>query len=124
MDLLYGHFLLVYIKIGAERMMKFISLITLVACSQVDYDNIDTGDIEEVVCSHPSSQFEAQIEINYPDNDFLSVEFVLGQNEEFWVVDLLRPNEAISTWHTTMQILEFDCNTDFTYDFIVQENEE
>ena len=122
MYLMYSYFLLVYIKIGAERMMKFISLITLVACSQVDYDKIDTGDVEEVVCSHPNSQFEAQIEISYPDNDFVSVEFVLGQNEEFWITDLQRPNEKVSTWHTTMQILEFDCHADFTYDFVIEEN--
>ena len=103
-------------------MTKFILLMPLVACSKIDYDRFDTGTSEEVICSHPSSQFEAQLEVNYYDNDFESVEFILSQNEEFWITDLQRPNEDISTWHTTMQILEFDCHTEFTYDFVVEES--
>lgn len=103
-------------------MTKFILLMPLVACSKIDYDSFDTGTSEEVICSHPSSQFEAQLEVNYYDNDFESVEFILSQNEEFWITDLQRPNEDISTWHTTMQILEFDCHTEFTYDFVVEES--
>jgi len=98
-------------------MTHFILLSLLAGCSQVDYDTLDTGTFEEVVCSHPSSQFEAQVDVNYSDEDFTSVEFVLGQNEEFWIADLRRPNEEVTTWHATMQILEFDCYTDFTYDF-------
>lgn len=105
-----------------KRMIRFISLMTLVACSKIDYDSLDTGNSEEVVCSHPSSQFEAQLEVSYHDNNFTSVEFILSQNEEFWITDLQRPNEKVSTWHTTMQILEFDCHADFTYDFVIEEN--
>ena len=60
-----------------QGMMKFISYNTCSVFSSENED-IDTGDIE-MICSHPSSQF-GQIEINYPDY-FLSVEFVLGQNE-------------------------------------------
>ena len=92
----------------------------LVGCSQADYDVIDTGAFEEVVCSHPNSQFEAQVEVNYQDEDFTSVEIILGQNEEFWIADLQRPNEDVTTWHATMQILEFDCYTDFTYNFVTE----
>ena len=101
-------------------MTRFILSSLLAGCSQVDYDTLDTGTFEEVVCSHPSSQFEAQVEVNYQDEDFSSVEFVLGQDEEFWIADLQRPNEDVATWHATMQILEFDCYTDFTYDFVAE----
>ena len=68
-------------------MTRFILSSLLAGCSQVDYDTLDTGTFEEVVCSHPSSQFEAQVEVNYQDEDFSSVEFVLGQDEEFWIAD-------------------------------------
>ena len=101
-------------------MTRFIFSSLLAGCSQVGYDTLDTGTFEEVVCSHPSSQFEAQVEVNYQDEDFSSVEFVLGQDEEFWIADLQRPNEDVETWHATMQILEFDCYTDFTYDFVTE----
>lgn len=101
-------------------MTRFILSSLLVGCSQVDYDTLDTGTFEEVVCSHPSSQFEAQVDVNYPDKDFTSVEFVLEQNKEFWIADLQRPNEDVTTWHATMQIFEFDCFTDFIYDFVTE----
>jgi len=101
-------------------MTRLVLLSLLVGCSQADYDVIDTGAFEEVVCSHPNSQFEAQVEVNYQDEDFTSVEIILGQNEEFWIADLQRPNEDVTTWHATMQILEFDCYTDFTYNFVTE----
>ena len=101
-------------------MTRLILSSLLAGCSQADYDVIDTGAFEEVVCSHPSSQFEAQVEVNYQDEDFTSVEFILGQNEEFWIADLQRPNEDVTTWHATMQILEFVCYTDFTYNFVTE----
>ena len=74
-----------------------------------------------VMCSHPTSQFEAQVEVNYRDRDYAGVEFVLEQRGEWWVVELWQPNEQIDTWHTTMQIFEFDCTDEWTYDFIVEE---
>jgi len=102
-------------------MTRFILSMLLAGCSQGDHVTLDTGTFEEVVCSHPSTQFEARVEVNYPDEDFTSVEFVLGQNGEFWIADLQSPNEDVTTWHATMQILEFDCYTDFTYDFVTEE---
>ena len=101
-------------------MTRLILSSLLAGCSQADYDVIDTGAFEEVVCSHPSCQFEAQVEVSYQDEDFTSVEFILGQNEEFWIADLQRPNEDVTTWHATMQILEFVCYTDFTYNFVTE----
>ena len=103
-------------------MMRLVFLFSLAACSQAS-DGLDTGYIEDVVCSHPSSQFEAQVEVNYRDNGFDSVEFVLEQSEEFWFVELQPPNEEVFDWHTKMQIIEFDCYSDFTYDFIVRGGE-
>jgi len=102
-------------------MTRFILLFPLVACSKVDYDDLDTGTFKEVICSHPNSQFEAQVEVNYSDDGFTSVEFVLGQNDEFWITGLKRPDEDVMTWNATMQILEFDCYANFTYDFIVED---
>ena len=77
-------------------MMRLVFLFSLAACSQAS-DGLDTGYIEDVVCSHPSSQFEAQVEVNYRDNGFDSVEFVLEQSEEFWFVELQPPNEEFLT---------------------------
>lgn len=103
-------------------MMRPFFLFSLAACSLAP-DDLDTGYTEDVVCSHPSSQFEAQVEVNYRDDGFDSVEFVLEQNEEFWFVELQPPSEEVADWHTKMQIIEFDCYSDFTYDFIISEGE-
>lgn len=98
---------------------KSIFAVFAFGCATAGYDEFDSGDTVEVMCSHPVSQFEAQVEVSYADGGYTGVEFVLGQHEEWWVVDLWQPNEQINTWHTTMQILEFDCNNEWTYDFII-----
>ena len=102
--------------------MRLVFLFSLAACSQAP-DGLDTGYIEDVVCSHPSSQFEAQVEVNYRDDGFDSVEFVLEQSGEFWFVELQPPSEEVVDWYTKMQIIEFDCYSDFTYDFIISKGE-
>ena len=89
----------------------------MIACA--DYSGgLDSGDTTEVVCEHPASQFEAQIDVVYPDyNGLEGVEFILEQGD-FWTVWLQAPDDDNPYWHTRMQIYEFSCAEPFYYDFI------
>ena len=102
--------------------MVVLNLVFLMACAE-DLSDTRVSD-PEVVCSHPASMFEAQVDVTYPDQaDIESVEFILEQDGDFWTAWLQSPNDDNSYWYTKMQIMEFDCHSEYFYDF-VEENEE
>ena len=102
--------------------MVVLTLFFLAACAE---DLSDTGVPDpEVMCSHPASMFEAQVEVAYPDRaNVESVEFILEQGGEFWTTYLRPPNDNSELWHTKMQIMEFDCHSEYFYDFVEEKEE-
>jgi hypothetical protein len=104
--------------------MRTILFVFFTGCSIADLNQQDTGFIEDVSCSHPSSQFEAQIDILFEtENSVASVEFALEQYGEWWFINLNPPNEDEFGWSHRMQIYEFMCSEPFYYDFIEESKE-
>lgn len=96
--------------------MIILFLVFLLACEKEQY-MIDEL-VPEVVCTHPNSIYEAQVYVEYPDNENIeSVEFILEQEGEFWTTWMWPPDEFNVQWRTKMQIIEFDCSKKYFYDF-------
>ena len=90
-------------------------------CLNSNHDSAKDEFGDAVICSHPISQFEAQIDIVYGDEpSIVSIEFALEQYEEWWVIDLNPPNDDDLNWSHRMQIYEFTCSEPFYYDFIIE----
>lgn len=105
-------------------MKRLLSFLACVGCADIDYTQFDTGlVVEEVVCSHPNTQYEAQVDINFDLGleEATGVEFVLEQYNEWWIIDLNEPTKNHSFWHARMQIYDFVCNESFYYDFVIED---
>lgn len=107
--------------------MKMICLFLVILASCAPEVLEDSGEIKQesypsLICEHPNTPYEAQIQAEYPDDDeYLSVELVIEQGGEFWIGSLNPPNSRNPMWHTTMQILNFDCQTPYVWDFVPQD---
>jgi len=102
----------------------YLALVILSSCaSEV---SLDSGEVDQdlypsLICAHPNTPYEAQIQAQYPDEDYTQVELVVEQGGEFWIGKLKPPNDRQVMWHMTMQLLNFDCQTPYIWNFVPQD---
>lgn len=99
-------------------------LLFLASCAteiSEDSGKVSQDDDPEFICDHPDSPYEARIQAEYPDNNYLKVELVLEQEEKFWLGELKPPNGRNTMWHMSMQLLNFDCRSPYIWNFIPQD---
>lgn len=107
-------------------MNKFVLLFsTLIACSGKQQEE-NTGFVDTLtpvfICSHPNTEYEAQIEVYYQDDPFVQkVYAIIEQDEISFVVPLFKPNKKYEDWHRTINVLNFDCTEDYNYSFVAKE---
>lgn len=99
-------------------------LVLITGCSEDLTD--DTAPISEelypsMICAHPNTPYEAQIQALYPDEGYEKVEIVIEQEEEFWIGLLKEPTPRQPMWHLTMHLLNFDCRSEYTWNFVPQD---
>lgn len=112
--------LLHVLSIGLNMKMICLFLVILTSCATSSFE--DSGELNQesypsLDCEHPNTPYEAQIQAEYPDDEYLSVELVIEQRSEFWIGELKPPNSRNPMWHMTMQILDFDCRTPYIWNF-------
>lgn len=107
-------------------MNKFILLFSaLIGCSAEQQDQ-NTGYVDTLtpvfLCSHPHTEYEAQIEVYYQEDPFVNkVEVIIEQGEISFVAPLIKPNKKYEDWHRIINILNFDCTKDYDYAFVATE---
>lgn len=118
--------MILFHSLSIESKMKtsYLFLAIFTACASEVQE--DSGEIEQdlypaLICAHPNTPYEAQIQAQYPDDDYLKVELVIEQSEEFWIGELKPPNSRNPMWHMTMQLLNFDCKLPYNWNFVPQD---
>lgn len=104
--------------------MSWLFLVIFTSCAPQTSE--DSGEIKQEIysnltCDHPNTPYEAQIQAEYPDDDYLSVELVIEQSGEFWIGELKPPHNQNPMWNMTMQILNFNCQTAYAWNFFPQD---
>ena len=96
-------------------------VLVVIGCSAQEQDTALDNDfpIESVSCTHPDSDYEAVVEVVVEDDyGWEEIHFQIRQDEETWDTLLWEPGEEDLNWRTRMQIMEFNCRTEYDYDFL------
>ena len=96
-----------------KGIIVFFALIFFAACAEIE----ETGFVQEmpvevVKCSHPSSPYEATVEVDIEDETMWeNVYLDISQGDRIWETTLQTDDQYV--WWTVMQLYELNCYDEF-----------
>tara|TARA_R110000824_G_scaffold13363_4_gene58259 strand:+ start:3515 stop:3847 length:333 start_codon:yes stop_codon:yes gene_type:complete len=89
--------------------IMFFTLILFTGCSEIEETGfIQELPIETIKCSHPTSPYEATVEVDIEDETkWENVHLEISQGNRKWETDLQTDDQYV--WWTVMQLYELNC---------------